>query len=225
MPVPTYRRPLLKRWWYGFSWVVMWCVTKVCFRYRYRGEEHVPRHGPLVVVCNHQSNLDPVLVGVACPRQLSYLARDTLFVGPFAWLIRSYDAIPIDREGTGLAGIRATLSRLKKGDAVLMFPEGTRTTDGELQPLKPGFAPLVRRSDAAIVPAALDGAFHSMPRGTKCPRPVRIALQFGPAITPEEIATLTDEELVQRVAERMAECLNTVRGASPLRRHPNDSPT
>src|SRR5690606_7647333 len=135
--IPTYRRPFLKRWWYDFCWVVMWCVTKFYFRFRYRGGEHMPRRGPLVVLCNHQSNLDPVLVGVASPRQLSFLARDSLFVGWFGSLIRSFDAIPIDREGTGLAGIRATLGRLKKGDAVLLFPEGTRTSDGYLQPLKP----------------------------------------------------------------------------------------
>ena len=211
MTPPTYRRPLLKRWWYSFSRAVMWCVTKVYFRYHYLGGEHVPPHGPLVVLCNHQSNLDPVLVGVACPRQLSFLARDTLFVGWFAWLIRSFDAIPIDREGTGLAGIRATLGRLKKGDAVLLFPEGTRTPDGELQPLKPGFASLVRRGNAAIVPAALTGAFHSMPRGVKWPRPVRIAMQFGPAITPEEIAALNDEELVKRVAERIVVCFHAAK--------------
>ena len=204
---PTYRRPLLKRWWYSLSRLVMWCVTKVYFRYRYRGGEHVPLHGPVVVLCNHQSNLDPVLVGVACPRQLSFLARDTLFVGGFAWLIRSFDAIPIDREGTSLGGIRATLGRLKNGDAVLLFPEGTRTPDGHLQPLKPGFAALVRRSKASIVPAALTGAFAAMPRGAKLPRPVRIALQFHAAITAEEIAALNDDELVDRVTERMAECL------------------
>ena len=204
---PTYRRPLLKRWWYNFSRLVMWCVTKVYFRYSYRGGEHVPRYGPLVILCNHQSNLDPVLVGVACPRQLSFLARNTLFVGWFAWLIRSFDAIPIDREGTSLGGIRATLGRLKKGDAVLLFPEGTRTLDGNLQPLKPGFAALVRRSHATIVPAALTGAFTAMARGVKLPRPVRIALQFGAAITPVEIAALNDEELVQRVTKSMEECV------------------
>jgi 1-acyl-sn-glycerol-3-phosphate acyltransferase len=206
--LPTYCRPFFKRWWYNFSRMVMWCVTKVYFRYRYRGGEHVPRRGPVVVLCNHQSNLDPVLVGVASPRQLSFLARDTLFVGWFAWLIRSFDAIPIDREGTGLAGIRATLGRLKKGDAVLLFPEGTRTPDGKLQTLKPGFGPLVRRSGAAIVTAAIAGAFASMPRGAKIPRPMQICLQFGPALGAEEIAALSDDELLERVSQQMADCLD-----------------
>jgi 1-acyl-sn-glycerol-3-phosphate acyltransferase len=196
----------------------MWCVTKLYFRFRYHGGEHVPREGPLVLVCNHQSNLDPLMVGVACPRQLSYLARDTLFVGAFGMLIRSFDAIPIDREGTGLAGLRNTLGRLKKGGAVLMFPEGTRTPDGNLQSLKPGFAPLVRRSSATIVPAALDGPFRAMPRGVKWPRPVRITLQFGPALTPADIAPLDDEQLVAQIAHRIADCLADVRGAdTPVR--------
>lgn len=209
--VSTYRRSRLKRWWYSFSWGVMWCITKVYFRYCYRGGEHVPCEGPVVVLCNHQSNLDPILVGIACPRQLSFLARDTLFVGWFAWLIRSFDAIPIDRDGTSLGGIRATLGRLKKGDAVLLFPEGTRTRNGELQKLKPGFAALVRRSSATIVPAAMDGAFAAMPRGVEFPRPVKIALQFGHSIRPDEIETLSDEELLKRVESSISDCLQELR--------------
>lgn len=204
--VATYRRPLLKHWWYSISWLVMWCVSKIYFRFSYGGVEHVPREGPIVVLCNHQSHLDPVLVGIACPRQLSFLARDTLFVGWFAWLIRSFDAIPINREGSGLGGIRATLGRLKQGDAVLLFPEGTRTPDGELQTLKPGFAPLVRRSGATIVPAALEGPFAAMPRGATLPRPMKIALQFGPPIGPEVSTDLQDDDLLALVTDRVTKC-------------------
>jgi 1-acyl-sn-glycerol-3-phosphate acyltransferase len=212
--ISTYRRSLLKRWWYSFSRIVMWCVAKVYFRYNYRGGEHVPREGPVVVLCNHQSNLDPVLLGIACPRQLSFLARETLFVGWFAWLIRSFDAIPIDRDGTSLGGIRATLRRLKKGDAVLLFPEGTRTRNGELQNLKPGFAALVRRSSATIVPAAMDGAFAAMPRGVVFPRPAKIALQFGQSIRPTEIEKLNDKELLERVESVISDCLRSLRDHS-----------
>ena len=92
------------------------------------------------MLSNHQSHLDPVLVGLASDQRLNYLARDTLFgFAPFRWLINSLDAIPIDREGLGLGGLKETLKRLKRGESVLMFPEGTRTRDGEVGRLRPGF--------------------------------------------------------------------------------------
>ena len=133
----------------------------------------------MVLLATHHSYLDPLLIGCFMPRPIGYLARDTLFTGLLGPLIRSYDAIPIDREGGGLAGIRATLKRIKQGDAVLMFPEGTRSPDGKLQPLKPGFIALVRRGKASIVPLALAGTFESWPRGENGRDPPRVGLVCG----------------------------------------------
>lgn len=157
----------------------------------------------MVFVSNHQSNLDPVLIGVMCRRQIAYLARETLFTGMLGPLIRSYDAVPIDREGTGLAGIRATLKRIKQGDAVLLFPEGTRTSTGDLQPLQPGFLALVRRGKAAILPVGLDGPYQAMPRGVVIPRPVRIGLSYGEVIPFEQVKDLPDDELIALVEKRI----------------------
>ncbi len=95
------------------------------------------------MVSNHQSHLDPPLVGMACHRHMNYIARETLFAfKPFAWLIHSINAIAIDREGLGLAGIKESLKRLKNGEMVLIFAEGTRTPDGEIKPFKPGITSL-----------------------------------------------------------------------------------
>ncbi|TWT90681.1 1-acyl-sn-glycerol-3-phosphate acyltransferase [Pseudobythopirellula maris] len=161
--------------------------------------------GPLVLLSNHQSHLDPPLVGGALRRQLSYMARDTLFRGPLGPLIRSYDAIPVDRDGTGLAGIRNTLKRIKEGGAVLLFPEGTRSDDGALKPIKPGFIALARRGKATILPLGLDGPYRAWPKGARLPRPfVPIALVVGEPLSPERIAELDDDELLAEVARRMA---------------------
>ncbi|MEM9185190.1 MAG: lysophospholipid acyltransferase family protein [Planctomycetota bacterium] len=203
------QRPLWKRLWYRLTQYVAGAFFRVWFRLRRSGHHGVPSAGPAVLVCNHQSHLDPVLVGVMCRRQICYLARDTLFTGALGPLIRSYDAVPIDREGTGLAGIRATLKRIKQGDAVLLFPEGTRTPDGQLQPLQPGFLALVRRGKAAIVPVGLEGPFQAMPRGALLPRPARIGLCYGDAIPIEQADTLSDEALLQLVEERMRACCTT----------------
>ena len=121
-------------------------LAVVVFRIRCFGREHVPPSGGGLVMSNHQSNMDPVLVGLATNRRLNYLARETLFAfAPFRWLIKSLDAIAIDREGLGLAGLKETLRRLKRGELVLIFPEGTRTRDGEIAPLKSGFCAVARR--------------------------------------------------------------------------------
>ncbi len=151
--------------WYAILWCPCYALSQTFFRYRFSGKSQIPFTGPLLVVSNHQSNLDPVLVGLASPRQLKYLARIGLFFFPFNLWIRALGAVPIDRERGALAGIRKTLELLKAGNAVLVFPEGSRTPDGELHEMLPGFVLLARRSGATIVPAALDGAFAALPRG------------------------------------------------------------
>jgi 1-acyl-sn-glycerol-3-phosphate acyltransferase len=200
-----------RRWasrcWYGLIWCPCWAFSKLWFRFQCQGRNHVPATGPVLLVSNHQSHLDPVLLGVACPRQLRALARHTLFFWPLGWLIRSLGAVPIDRGGSGIAGIKAILKLLRDGDVVLVFPEGTRTRNGKLQPLQGGFAAIARRSGATIVPTAIEGAFAAMPRGTSVPRLRPIASKFGLPISVAEISQLSDEELVQLVQMRIVALL------------------
>jgi 1-acyl-sn-glycerol-3-phosphate acyltransferase len=174
---------------------------------------------------NHQSNFDPVLVGLASHRRLNFLARQTLFrFAPFRWLISSLDSIPIDRDGTGLGGLKETLKRLKRGEMVLIFPEGTRTSDGEIAPLKPGFVAIARRAGVPLLPVAIDGAFQAWPRWRKLPGRSVIQVAFGPPIGPDQLAGLDDEQLMSEVAKRLQACLSVVRksrqragcGCSPI---------
>lgn len=195
------------RCWYAICWCVCWAIGKVWFRFRSRGRTNVPANGPVLLVSNHQSHLDPVLVGIACPRQLRFMARDTLFFWPLGWLIRSLGAVPIQREGSGIGGLRTTLQLLRDEEAVLVFPEGTRTVDGRLQPLLPGFCALARRGGATIVPVAVSGAFAAMPRGRTIPRPHRIQLAFAPPIAPPASSQLNDDELLALVTDRITDAL------------------
>ena len=192
----------LARWWYALCWVVCWAVCKALFRFHYTGRGNVPASGPLLVVSNHQSHLDPVLIGVACPRQVGALARASLFVGPFGWLIRSFGAVPVER-GSATGGIRALLGMLRAGEAAIVFPEGTRTTDGQLQPFQGGFCAIARRGGAAIVPTTIDGAYAALPRGAALPRPRQIALAFKEPIMPDEIARLSDDEILALTTARI----------------------
>jgi 1-acyl-sn-glycerol-3-phosphate acyltransferase len=204
-------RSLLARLWYSVLWCPCWAIAVLWFRFRSTGRENVPATGPVLLVSNHQSHLDPVLVGIACPRQMRFLARHTLFFWPLSWLIRSLGAVPIDRERGGLGGIKATLQLLKLNEAVLAFPEGSRSKDGRLQSLLPGFCALARRSGATVVPVAIDGAFAAMPRGSRFPHPRKIVLAFCPTISQSDYVNLSDAQIADLTARRIAVALGQIR--------------
>jgi 1-acyl-sn-glycerol-3-phosphate acyltransferase len=196
-----------KRLWYDFLWASTRLLAVVLFRIRIGNRDFVPREGGALILSNHQSNFDPVLVGLACDRRLNFLARRSLFDSPgLRRLIESLDAIPIDRDGSGLGGLKETLRRLKRGEMVLIFPEGTRTADGQVAPLKPGFCALARRANVPLVPLAIDGAYAAWPRSHKLPRLSRLRIEFGPPLWPAEIAELDDAQLVAEVERRIRAC-------------------
>jgi 1-acyl-sn-glycerol-3-phosphate acyltransferase len=165
------RPNLAGRLWYdGVFWSSFTFFT-FGFSLRREGWNNVPKKGPLLVVSNHQSMFDPVLVGLSSRRYLSYLARKNLFEQPvLAPLIRSLNAIPIDR-GMGKDGIQAVLEALGHGQAVLVFPEGERTHDGTVEPLKPGVSLLIKRVACPIIPVGIAGAFGAWSRHRKWPKP------------------------------------------------------
>jgi 1-acyl-sn-glycerol-3-phosphate acyltransferase len=203
-----HNRSLGSRCWYDGLKVLCRLLATLGFRYRALGIHHVPRSGGALVVSNHQSHFDPVIVGVPLGRRLNYVARQSLFrFAPFRWLIRSLDAIPLDREGLGLAGMKETMRRLKNGEMVLIFPEGTRTSDGELGPIKPGFGAIVRRTRVAILPVGMDGAYQCWPRSKSFPGFGIVRVVYGRPIRPEDFESWSDERLLAEVEARMKECL------------------
>lgn len=200
-------RTLFQRFCYDAFRVVCRLGAVCVFRMRCHGREYVPAEGGVIVLSNHQSHFDPILVGLAIDRRLNFLARKSLFRSPVLRpLLELFGSIPIDREGSGFGGLKETLKRLKRGEMVLIFPEGTRTHTGEVGPLKPGFIPLARRGGAPLLPVAMAGAFEAWPRSRSLPRPARIALCFGEPIPPAQVAALDDDELLALVHERMVAC-------------------
>src|SRR5436190_1120885 len=197
------RQKIASWFWYALLWCPCYAISQVWFRFQFSGKGYVPVEGPVLLVSNHQSNLDPVLVGIACPRQLKYLARQGLFFWPFSLWIRSLGAVPIDRERGALSGIRTTLELLKKQNAVLVFPEGSRTETGKLDVMLPGFSLLARRSGATIVPVGIVGAFGALPRGAIFARQHRIQFAFGRPISKQQAAELAEEQLPHLVKRRI----------------------
>lgn len=197
------------RLWHNFCYVLQAHLFALGYSLRTEGSHHVPRTGPVLVVANHQSFLDPVPIGLAIPRRLIYLARKTLFRNPvFSRLIRSLNAVPIDQEGVGKEGIRTILNQLKLGKAVLVFPEGERTLTGRMNPLKPGVHLLIKRAQAPIIPVGIAGAFDAWPRGRAYPIPAplcwppwkgTIAVSVGAALEPARFANLPREQVLDEL--------------------------
>ena len=183
MPIKSKRRrPLLietgqgvVRWFFRISLTLL-------YRIRVYGLGNYPDHDGLLVCSNHQSFLDPLILGVVCPRPVNYLGRKSLFkLGPMAWFLTWNDTIAIDRSATGIGGMKETLRRIKRGESVVMFPEGTRTSDGEFHKLMPGFCAVAKRSRSTLMPIGFDGAFRAYPRDRKFPLPGRNSRRDGQA--------------------------------------------
>src|SRR6266545_3660854 len=175
------RPNLAGRLWYDCVFWSSFTFFTFGFSLRREGWKNVPKKGPLLLLSNHQSMFDPVLVGLSSRRYLSYLARKNLFEQPvLAPLIRSLNAIPIDRN-MGKDGIQAVLEALGHGQAVLMFPEGERTHDGTVEPLKPGVSLLIKRVSCPIIPVGIAGCFAAWSRFRKWPKPSPLFLPPGPS--------------------------------------------
>jgi 1-acyl-sn-glycerol-3-phosphate acyltransferase len=171
---------------------------------RTEGRQHIPATGPALLIANHQSFFDPLLVGLGTRRHLCFLARKTLFERPaFSWLIRMLNAVPIDQEGVGKEGIKTILGQLQKGQSVVVFPEGSRTSDGRLQPLRPGIHLILKRTQSPIVPVGIAGAFDALPHWRSVPRlaplfwpgcRATIAVSIGKPIPSQPIAAMPREQ-------------------------------
>ncbi len=174
------------------------------FRGRVFGLGHVPGRGGVLLVCNHQSYLDPVLATLALHREGNYMARDSLFAKRlFRVLIESLNAFPVRRASADVGAIKETMRRLRDGKVVVTFPEATRTRDGRIGRLHGGFASVAKRAGAWVVPVVIEGAFESWPRWRRLPAPHRIVVVYGEPIAPEAAAGMPPDELVQQVRDRL----------------------
>jgi len=184
---PGWSRPHVA--WWTFCSMLTLIYFKLVHRIRLEGREHVAPTGPMIYASNHQSHFDPCIVGLLTrDRLLSAIARASLFGHPIAaWLFRSLGGIPIERGGTsGRAALEAAIGELEAGRTVLIYPEGTRSTDGRVGAFNKGIMLLARRSRVPIVPIALEGASDVWPKGAGRPRfGGRIAARAAEPIDPE----------------------------------------
>ncbi|MEM8834682.1 MAG: lysophospholipid acyltransferase family protein [Planctomycetota bacterium] len=180
--------------------------TTLFYRVRYLRKDRVPKQGAVIIVANHQSHLDPPLIGGGIlHRQTHYLARVTLFSGFFGKVIRAVNAIPITPGESDMPAIREALTRLGDGKAVVIFAEGARTPDGALKPFKRGTWLLIKKGGCVVVPAAIEGCFDAWPRGQKLPSLLgkRVACAFGEPIESRELIELGADGAICALEERV----------------------
>ncbi|QDU78334.1 1-acyl-sn-glycerol-3-phosphate acyltransferase [Polystyrenella longa] len=199
---------------WGFLHVVCTLFCTVWFRLRGYHQEKLPAKGGAILMMNHQSFLDPVLVGTVIRRTISFVARDSLFKAPIiGFILKRVYTMPIRRESATSSTIREAVRRLKHGFLVGLYPEGTRSPDGLVGTFKPGFLSILKRTDAPIIPVGIAGAYEAMPRSSVWIRPKKICVVFGDPISHEEIqahfdSDQSDKEFVEFLRQRVVECQN-----------------
>jgi 1-acyl-sn-glycerol-3-phosphate acyltransferase len=165
---------------YWCGWRCFRLVFAVYFRWRVFNAERVPLAGPVILASNHASYIDPPLVGAGVRRQISYLARETIFHVPvLASILRSWEVVPVDRDGGTGRGLKQILGRLEQGGAIILFPEGTRSRHGELNPARSGIGLTVIKSSAPVVPARVFGTHEAFGPHKCIPRPRRLTVKYG----------------------------------------------
>jgi 1-acyl-sn-glycerol-3-phosphate acyltransferase len=165
---------------YRLGWLFFRALYTVYFRWSVFNADRVPVTGGVILASNHASFIDPPLVGAALRRPINYMARESLFRFPVVGaVLRSWNAVPVNRDGGGAAGLKAILDRLLAGGGIILFPEGTRTSDGRLQPARSGIGLTVLKSTAPVVPVRVFGSFEAYGRHLKIPRPHRVVVKFG----------------------------------------------
>lgn len=188
--------------WNVSKYLVM-AFCKLWFRHRVEGKQHVPASGPVLLVANHASYLDPPLVGISTRRYVGFLAQAGLArFAPLRWWMAQVGVTLIDRDAPSKDAMRLVLDQLAAGEAVGLFPEGTRSKDGAVAPFRSGLEFLVRRTGALVVPVGIEGAHRAYPRGAWLPRPRRIVVRFGAPWPAERVLAAGGvEALRQAVAE------------------------
>lgn len=196
---------------YFIGWSFYRILFRVYFRRRIFHADRVPKDGPLILASNHASFLDPPFIGSSLDRPINYLARKSLFRYPvIGSILRAVNAVPVERDGGGAAGLKAIIDRLNLGGGIVLFPEGTRTTNDELQPARSGIGLTVIKSEAPVVPVRIFGTYKALGKNTRFPKPkpVRLTIIFGEPMKfeklREEARTCTKprlKEIYQEVAD------------------------
>jgi 1-acyl-sn-glycerol-3-phosphate acyltransferase len=198
-------------YWLGYHFSRI--VGRFFFRLHVVHRERMLQSGPVILAINHQSYLDPPLAGTTCDRAIYFLARRSLLDVPlFGWLLPKLNVIPVNQEGIDRSALKALIRILKAGNAALIFPEGSRTLDGSLQPAEPGLGLIIAKTLAPVVPMRIFGAHEALPRGGGGLHLVPITIVIGEPIffTAADLSP-PGKDLYKRLTQRVMDAIAALR--------------
>jgi 1-acyl-sn-glycerol-3-phosphate acyltransferase len=184
-------------------------LAQLLFRFRILHRERVIQTGPVILAMNHQSFLDPPLAGNACDRAIYFLAKRSLMNAPvLGWVLPKLNVIPVDLEGKDRSALKALIRILRSGECALVFPEGTRTPDGNLQPAEPGVGLVIAKTGAPVVPMRIFGAFDAWPIGGQLRLWRKITIVVGEPLyfSPVDLE-LRDKDRYRRLSQRVMDAI------------------
>lgn len=204
---------------------LVWVYASIFYRHRVFGKKHFPKGGG-IIASNHCSFLDPPLIGISCPEKIHFLARESLFHSPFfAWLIRKLNTHPVRRGKGNIHTIKTAMVLVRRGQKVVIFPEGGRSSDGELQRGQLGVGMLVQRTSCLVVPVYIHGTFNIWNSKRRFPKFLgKTACVFG---SPLDFSTLQEggdkkevqayivEEIMKKIGELKSWYLAGAKGSPP----------
>ena len=188
-------------------------IGRLFFHFRIIHRERMLQRGPVILAMNHQSYLDPPLAGNACDRAIYFLARRTLLDVPvLGRLLPKLNVIPVNQEGIDRSALKTLIRVLKAGNAALVFPEGSRTVDGSLQPAEPGLGLIIAKTLAPVVPMRIFGAHQALPRGGGGVHFVPITVVVGePIVFTAADLELPGKDLYRQLSQRVMDAIAALR--------------
>jgi 1-acyl-sn-glycerol-3-phosphate acyltransferase len=200
------------------------CVARIYHQTIVRAPQRLPRHGPAILICNHTSGLDPLLIQSVCPRLIVWMmAKEYYEIKALNWIFRMIEVIPVDRGGRDLAATRSALRALEAGRILGVFPEGRIETTRDLLPFQTGVALMAIKSDVPVYPAYLDGTQRNRSMWSAFFSRNRATLAFGPAVEFDRSATSKD--MLQTATERMTDAVSSLKARverADAGKRPND---
>lgn len=193
--------------WYLLGYSLSKAIAKTFFSYRVVGAENMIEDGPTIIAANHCSFFDPPLAGIASRRAIHFLARKSLLDWPvMGRLMPDWNVIPVDPKNAERSALMGIIRVIRAGGAALVFPEGTRSRDGQPQAARPGVGMIVAKTGAPVVPVRIFGSFEAFPRDRKTPRRVPITVAVGrPLFFPPE--DLSGRDAYQKTSDRIMDAV------------------
>lgn len=206
--------------WYWFGASLSRVIARTVFSYRIVNREKVVETGGALVAVNHESYLDAPLAGIACRREIHYLARKSLLDWPILGpILPKLNVVPVDQDRADMSALKTVIRMVRAGHCALIFPEGGRTDDGQLQPAQPGVGLVIAKTLAPVIPMRIFGARAAFPRGSNKIRACPITLVIGDPLrfTEADLEGASGRELYQRLADRVMAAITALELPPDLR--------